>query len=373
MTVPLKVADVLAMLEAMAPRDLAEPWDHVGLQVGWADHAVERVLVVLEMTDALAGRIDLGPSALVVSHHPLLFRPLEAVRCDRPTGRHVAHLVRAGASLVACHTNWDKAPGGTDDALAEAIGLVAPRPLVAAQRPLYRLSVLVPEESLDDVREALASAGAGEGERYRRASFSVHGESTFEAKAGARPAYGAVGTFSVRPEQRLEMVVSGARLAAAIRALVNVHPYEEPAYGVDRLSGGLPFGGLGRVGDWPQPTDIGGLAQAVRAALGAPGARLCGRLDRPVRRVASVGGAGRSLLAQAVEAGADALVTADIGHHDARLAEELGIGVVDVGHRESEEPGVRALAQRLGRCLREAKSDARVEFVGVEPAFIWRT
>lgn len=371
MSDPLRVADVVAMTEAMAPPDLAEGWDHVGLQVGAADQRVERVLVALELTDDVVRRLDATPT-LVVSHHPLVFRPLEAVRADRPTGRHVAALLRAGASLVACHTNWDRAPGGTDDALAEALGLTAAVALVAAERPLYRLSVVVPEESLDELREALAAAGAGESERYRRASFSVHGESTFEARAGAHPAHGAVGALSVRGERRLEMVVGGERLGAATRALLAAHPYEEPAWGVDRLEGGVAFGGLGRIGDWREPTTATGLAEAVGRALAAPGVRLAGRTDAVVRRVACVGGAGRSLLTAAAEAGADALVTADIGHHDARLAEELGVAVVDAGHRETEMPGVRALGRALERRLRAGGHAVAVELVEVGPAFAWR-
>lgn len=371
MTSPLRVADIAALAEALAPRDLAEPWDHVGLQVGAADQPVERVLVALEVTDDVVRRLDATPT-LVVSHHPLLFRPLEAVRADRPTGRHVAALLRADASLIACHTNWDKAPGGTDDALAQALGLTAPVPLVPAERALYRLSVIVPEESLDELRDALAAAGAGESERYRRASFSVHGESTYEAREGAHPVHGAVGALSVRGEHRLEMVVSGERLGAATHALLAAHPYEEPAWGVDRLHRGARFGGLGRIGDWPEPTTATGLAGAVGRALEAPGVRVAGRVDAVVLRVASVGGSGRSLLTAAAEAGADAVVTADIGHHDARLAEELGLAVVDAGHRETEMPGVRALRRELERRLRAAGHPLPVELVEVAPAFAWR-
>ncbi len=362
----LRVAEVAAILEALAPRELAEAWDHVGLQVGDAGQVVRRILVTLEMTDDIARDLEAG--TLVVSHHPLVFRALEVVRSDRPTGRHVAALLQGGASLIACHTNWDKAPGGTDDALAAAIGLVGFVPLVRAERPLYRLSVIVPEESLDDVREAMAAAGAGESERYRRASFSVHGESTFEPLPGAHPAHGAVGSLAVRGEHRLEMVVAGERLMAARRAMLAVHPYEEPAYGVDRLVGGTAFGGLGRIGDWPGEADAEDLARAVAHALTAPGVRLGGARGRRVRRVASVGGSGRSLLTAAADAGADAIVTADIGHHDARLAEELGIVVVDAGHRETETPGVRALARVLGRRLSDAGHAVELDVAEVAPA-----
>lgn len=364
------VAGVLRLLDELAPPELAEGWDHVGLQVGRPDQEVARVRVALEVTPALLTQLAGERGTLVVTHHPLLFRPLEGVRTDGAVGRALAVLLSGGHALVACHTNWDKAPGGNDDVLAALVGMADAAPIRPEERALYRLSVLVPEEHLDAVREAMAAAGAGESERYRRASFSVEGESTFEAKEGARPAYGEVGEFRLRAERRLEMVVEGPRLAAVERALLSAHPYEEPAYGVDRLVRGRALGGLGRIGVWPRSGTLGELAAAVRAALGAPALRVVGDPGRRVRRLATVSGAGRSLLADAARLGADAIVTADIGHHDARTAEELGLGVVDAGHRETEEPGVRALTEALARRLEAEGVGLPVAFSPVAPALV---
>jgi len=365
----IRVLDVLRRLDRLAPPDLAESWDRVGLQVGRPDQAVARVIVALEVTDDVLAELGVQQDTLLVTHHPLLFRPLDAVRTDRPEGRQVAAVLAAGAALVACHTNWDKAPGGTDDALAEALGIIAPRPLEGASRPAFGVWTMVPEDDLDTVREAMAEAGAGASARYRRASFSVGGESTFEALAGAQPAHGAVGAFTLRHERRLEMVVDGERLAGVLRALLAAHPYEEPAYGVVALHGGWPFGGLGRVGDWPADEPVAAAAERVREALGAQAVRVVGDARRTVRRAASVGGSGRSLLARAAAAGADLVVTADIGHHDARLAEALGLAVVDAGHRETEAPGVHALAGRLRAALKDADVPVPVDQLAVASPF----
>ena len=348
-----RVRDVLRLLEAMAPMELAESWDHVGLQVGDPSGPVSRIVVALELTAGLLAKTAPAQGALYVTHHPVIFRPMDRVRLDDPTGRSVGALLGAGASAIACHTNWDKAPGGTDDSLAAVLGLEGARPLRREERPLYRVSVMVPEDHLDPVREAMADAGAGETERYRRASFSVEGESTFEALPGASPAFGEVGVFTLRSEHRLEMVAPEDVLGRVVAAMLEAHPYEEPAFGVDRLHGGRPFGGLGRVGRLAEAMPLGRFAASVRERLEAPGARVVGDPDRPVRVVASVGGSGRSLLKDAVRAGAEVMVTADIGHHDARLAEDLGIAVIDAGHRETEQPGVRSLATRLRRALRD--------------------
>jgi dinuclear metal center YbgI/SA1388 family protein len=363
------VGGVLSEIERLAPADLAEEWDHVGLQVGAPAQALRRVRVALELTPTLFPLLAAERDTLWVTHHPLLFRPIAAVRTDTPPGSYVAALLSGGHALVACHTNWDKAPGGSDDALALALGLVDPRPLRPSERPQFRISVLVPDDALDPVREAMAQAGAGESERYRRASFAIAGEASFEPRPGARPARGEVGVFSLHGEHRLEMVTGPDTLDQVVRALLAAHPYEEPAYAVERLYRGTPFGGLGRIGELVETTTLGALVFDVAEALSTPGVRVVGDPQRRVRRVASVAGSGRSLIGDAARAGADVLVTADIGHHDARLAADLGLAIVDAGHRETEEPGARALARRLFRRLSDAGVDVAVEFVATEPAF----
>jgi dinuclear metal center YbgI/SA1388 family protein len=353
----LRVQDVWETLDAWAPFASAESWDRVGLQVGDPQAEVTRVVVTLELTEGV--RAHLGKGTLVVTHHPLLFRPLEEVRLDTPVGRWVRALLESQTCLVACHTNWDKAPGGTEDCLAQALELADPRPLRPEASALYQLFVHVPVPYADAVRQALAQAGAGRLGAYEEASFGVEGEGTFRPLPGAHPAVGRVGELERTREVRLEMVVPGQRLSAVVEALRRAHPYEMPSFGAVRLEGANQEGGLGRVGVLPHPMEPEELARWAAERLPAPWVRLGGKGPRPVQRVATVGGSGRSLLREAHRAGAQALLTADLGHHDSRLAEDLGMWLLDAGHRETEEPGVKALAQRLAKA-----------FFGVPVAFL---
>lgn len=117
------IQDLLEALDRRAPFASAAVWDAVGLQAGGLRRPIGRAAVVHEITSAAAGRIADGGYDLAVTYHPLLFRPLSAVR-DRPgpEGRTLA-LLEAGVSVIAVHTNWDAAPGGCADALAAALGL----------------------------------------------------------------------------------------------------------------------------------------------------------------------------------------------------------------------------------------------------------
>ena len=104
---------------------------------------------------------------------------------------------------------------------------------------------------------------------------------------------------------------------------------------------------LGRVGDLPDALALGDLARRVAAGLDAPSVRVVGPSDRPVRRVAVLGGAGADAAAEALAAGADVLVTGDVRHHVALDALALGLALVDAGHHATEAAAMPAFADRL--------------------------
>ena len=118
------VADVLNYIETLAPNDMKESWDNVGLLCGRKEREVRKILVALDpfrsvIDEAIAEKAD-----LIVTHHPLIFRdPLMAVNEDSETGRCVLTLIEHGIAAINAHTNLDLAPGGINDVLAAALGL----------------------------------------------------------------------------------------------------------------------------------------------------------------------------------------------------------------------------------------------------------
>ncbi len=98
-----------------------------------------------------------------------------------------------------------------------------------------KLVVFVPPESLDDVRDALFSAGAGRIGGYERCSWYAEGIGTFRGGAGTNPALGERGREERVRELRLETVYPTDRHDAVIEALRAAHPYEEPAFDVYEL------------------------------------------------------------------------------------------------------------------------------------------
>ncbi|MFP4306973.1 MAG: Nif3-like dinuclear metal center hexameric protein [Desulfococcaceae bacterium] len=132
MTAPT-VSDVMALMETLAPAQLAEEWDNVGLQVGRRDAPVRKIRVALDPLPAVVEAACRDEVDLLVTHHPLIFRPLRQLDFDAPAGRAVEAAARCGMAIFAAHTNLDSVPDGVNDILAERIGLLADGPLMASE------------------------------------------------------------------------------------------------------------------------------------------------------------------------------------------------------------------------------------------------
>ncbi|WP_295584710.1 Nif3-like dinuclear metal center hexameric protein [uncultured Oscillibacter sp.] len=126
------VREIEQALYAIAPREGAMEWDNVGHLLGDPVQEVQRVLVSLDITQAVAEEaLDRG-CQLIVSHHPVMnckWLPVQTVRSDTPQGRLLLTLLRGGVSAICMHTNLDVAVGGVNDALARALELVDSGPL----------------------------------------------------------------------------------------------------------------------------------------------------------------------------------------------------------------------------------------------------
>ncbi len=117
------VKQILDVLNEIAPPELQESYDNVGLLAGHPQRLVERILVALDLTEGAVAEAQKMGAQLIVTHHPILFRGRKNVREDDAEGAAICALIRAGISLIAVHTNFDNAPCGVNDALAQNLGL----------------------------------------------------------------------------------------------------------------------------------------------------------------------------------------------------------------------------------------------------------
>ncbi len=337
----LTVADVTAALERRYPPRLAEDWDRNGLLCGDPADPVKRVLLAVDLTDAVIAEADGLGCDLIVTHHPLLLRGINSVATTTPKGRRVTALIRAGIAAWNAHTPADSADPGVSDALAAVLDLQDLRPL--DPRPITSLDKIVtfvPREHLPPVVDALAAAGAGSIGDYDRCYFAGDGTGSFRPIQGANPFIGEIGSVEQVAETRVEMVVPRSRREGVVTALLSAHPYEEPAYDVIPLADVHVSTGIGRVGRLSAPASARELATVLSAALPATvaGIKVGGDPERLVRTVAVLAGAGDSHLDAARRTGVDAYITSDLRHHpaDEALAWDDCPVLIDVPHWAAE-------------------------------------
>jgi len=345
------------MINKIAPTTLAESWDNPGLQVGDPTAEVSRIMVALDATPAVIESALQSACQLLVTHHPLIFKPQKTISTATAQGRSIHAAIRGGLGIVSMHTNFDIAEGGLNDLLSERLGLASCAPLqVTAVQDLAKLVVFIPEEHLDRMRAALFPHAESLG-AYRDCSFSAAGEGTFTPLDGATPFIGTIGALEKVREYRLEVLLDRARLPQALKSLIAAHPYQEPAYDIYPLHNQGKEQGLGRIGSLPDATTLADYASWVAAQLGAPGTRFVGEPAAVVKKVALCSGSGASVMHSAARAGAHVLVTGDIKYHEARDAQELGIALIDAGHFHTEIIMAAAVRARLLQMLPDAGFD----------------
>ncbi len=355
-----QVQDVIETMKRIAPLHLAESWDNVGLLLGDATAPVHQVMTCLTITPVVVEEAVREKAEMIITHHPLLFKPLQRITAETNEGRILLKMAANNIAIYSAHTAYDNAADGINDQLAQGLGLVEVRPLCPAAAPAsFKIVIFVPESDLAKVSEATFQAGAGVIGNYEQCSYRSAGIGTFFGTDQANPTIGQAGRREEVAEYRLEVLCSQANLAAALGAIQRAHSYETPAIDVHPLHPQSPVStaseGPGRVGQLPVPLPSQILAEQIAYLLKTSVTLTGSHQGKMIKKIAIVCGAGGSLLPQAIEAGADAFLTGEIRFHDELAAQAAGVTVIAAGHYASERPGMEELARRLAKSLPSCK------------------
>ena len=324
---------IISLFEQWAPRSLAVEGDPVGLQIGTLNKPVSRVLVTLDVNPKVVKEAIEQGCELIIAHHPPIFRGLKNMRTDLPQGRLIEKLIKHDIAVYAAHTNLDIAQGGVNDLLAERLQLGNTQILEpTSSEQLMKLAVFTPKDSTNLVREALGKAGAGEIGDYTECSFTSPGEGRFKPSDKASPYIGQANELEVVEEDKVEVVFPVSLKNRILKAMLNAHPYEEPAYDLISLETEVNEKGLGRIGKLSEPITLSRYAQIVKEQLNVPFVRVVGDLEKMVQKVAVLGGDGNKYIHIAKRAGADVFITGDLYFHIAQDAEAIDLAVIDPGH-----------------------------------------
>ena len=332
----MTIREIISYLESVAPPAFQESYDNAGLIIGDPETVITSALITLDVTEAVIDEAIETGCELIITHHPILFKGIKRINGNSFVERCVIKAIKNDIAIYAAHTNLDNILGGVNSKICEKIGLTNTCILSPAKEQLLKLVTFIPEDHLDQVREAVFAAGAGEIGKYDKCSFSTEGLGTFRGGDEANPYVGEIDEFHFEKEARFETVLFKHSKNKVINALLKAHPYEEVAYDLYPLENTVPEVGAGMIGELPGAENEIDFLSRLLDIFGCKTIRHTYLLGKPVRKVAVCGGSGSFLLPAAIAAGADIFVTADMKYHDFFDAEEKII-IADIGHYESEQ------------------------------------
>lgn len=339
------VRDIYRFIDNLAPFSTAMDFDNCGLQVGSFDRPVSKVLLALDVTHDVVKEAKKSAVDLIISHHPVIFKPLRRILSDSVE----YSLVRAGIDLISAHTNLDMAEGGVNTCLAQRLTLSNTAPLsIYSSQNYEKIVVFVPRDFADAVRDAMTTHGAGVLGEYSRCSFSCSGVGAFCPSDAANPFCGQNGEFETFEEEKIEMICAPDKTQQVIAAMRKVHPYETPAFDIFETKAVKRDVSCGLIGDLPSKMSPDEFAVFVKQRLKCKGIRYT-RGENPVKRVAVCSGAGGMQLDDAIRCQADAFVTGEVKHHELLRAQSAGITLVDAGHYNTEDVVIAPLAEKLAQ------------------------
>jgi len=332
----MKIKEIVSALERFAPLPLQDGFDNAGLQIGLTDAETTGALLCLDVTEAVIDEAIMLGCNLVISHHPLIFKGYKSITGRDYVEKCIMKAIKNDIVVYSAHTNLDNAQGGVNYKIAEKIGLKNLIFLSEKEDALLKLVTFVPLSHSEDVRKALFNAGCGNIGNYDSCSYAIKGEGTFRAGKDANPFCGNIGELHKEEELRIETILPVFKKSAVLKALIQAHPYEEPAFDFYQLKNSWAQAGSGIVGELETAETELDFLKRIKKLFEVDCLRhnkLSGRL---IQRVALCGGAGAFLLPQAIAVDADVFITGEIKYHD-YFGHESDILLAEIGHYESEQ------------------------------------
>ena len=352
------LAEVMALLERIAPLDLSEDWDNTGLllePLGAAERPIGRPFLCIDLDELVLDEAIERRGDFLVAYHPPLFRGLKRLCARSPEARVLLRALEAGLCVYSPHTALDATEGGVNDWLARAFGAGTSTPLAGhSPKPAaaeFKLVVFVPSPHVPTLRAALSrELGAGSIGNYSECSYELEGRGSFFGNEASAPRVGERGTLEFVAETRLEMRCPASAVKDLPRVIAAHHPYEEPAWDLYPLFAPPRANvGAGRLLQLATPISIGEAVARLKAHLGLPSARVATAAvhaaGAPIARIAVCAGAGGSLFERAPHA--DLFVTGEMRHHDVLAKLRAGSSVILSEHTHTERGYLPEFARRL--------------------------
>jgi dinuclear metal center YbgI/SA1388 family protein len=331
----ITIKEIISVLEEMAPIAYAEDFDNVGLLVGNQESKATGILVCHDALESVIDEAIAKKCNLVVCFHPILFTGLKKITGKNYVERSVIKAIKNDIAIYAVHTALDNHPEGVNKIFGSALGLINTKILIPKENFIRKLVTFTIPENADKVRNALFDAGAGTIGNYENCSFSSKGVGTYMGNEHSNPEIGARFEFVEAEEIKIEVTFEKQLESKILKALFESHVYEEVAYEIIALQNKHQNIGLGLIGELENPMNEKEFMLFVKDKMQCEGIRHSEFIGKPIKKVALLGGAGSFAIKNAIAAGANVFLTADLKYHQFYEAEKRII-LADIGHFESE-------------------------------------
>jgi dinuclear metal center YbgI/SA1388 family protein len=332
----MQIKEVIQHLEDLAPITYAEDFDNIGLLVGSSDTIVTGILVTLDTLENIIDEAIENKCNLIVSFHPIVFKGIKKFNGNNYVERVVMKAIKNDIAIFAIHTALDNALHGVNDMMCEQLGLINRKILIPQSGNIKKLVTFAPVAEAEMLCNKLFEAGAGSIGNYDNCSFSSEGTGTFRASDKANPSIGETGKIHHEKETQIQVTYPKHCERKILNALFNNHSYEEVAYEITTLENKNQNIGMGMIGELSNPMEELKFLEHIKNIFKTGCVRHSALLNKPIKKVAVLGGSGSFAIPDAHRSDADIFITSDLKYHQFYEAEGRLI-LADIGHYESEQ------------------------------------
>lgn len=332
----MKIQEIIQVLEQLAHPSLQENYDNARLITGNKNWFCKGIMCSLDVTEAVVEEVKKNKCNLIIAHHPIIFNGLKKITGDNYVEKTIIAAIKNNIAIYAIHTNLDNVLTGVNKKIAAKLELINLKTILPKQNIVQKLFTFVPINYAEKLRTALFNAGAGNIGNYSECSFNSNGSGTFKANNAAKPFIGNKEKRHTEDEIKIEIIFPFWIKNQVVKTLIENHPYEEPAFDIITLNNTFHHVGSGVIGELLKPLDEKTFLKKLKKAFNLQVIKHTNFLQKTIKKVAVCGGAGSFLINNAIAAGADIFITADIKYHEFFDANEQ-ILIADIGHYESEQ------------------------------------
>ncbi len=330
----MKLNKIIECLEKWAPLSLQEEYDNTGLIIGNNQNEIKGVLVTLDCTEDVINEAIKKKCNLIISHHPLIFRPIKKITGSNYVERSILKAIENSIAIYSIHTNLDNIISGVNSKIAEKIELKNVKILNKKSNILSKIEFYVPKDYKENILKKLFKIGAGKIGNYDSCSFQVEGLGTFRPNNNASPFIGKNDKFQKSNEVKVELVFHNHLEKELIRCLKESHPYDEVAFYITKINNKSEMVGSGIIGNLK--IDSNNLLKKLKNIFKTKIIKHTTLNKNKVSKIAICGGSGSILIDNAIKNGADVYITSDLKYHDFFEGDNKML-IVDIGHYESEQ------------------------------------